>query len=69
MKSTVVKPSNGRASQGKQRASAKGKSPKIGLRRLTKRQREKIYRIFVWVFLVVFTVSIVGGLIALTVKR
>lgn len=64
VKSTVVKPSNGRTTNGKQRSQPK---KGLGLRRLTKKQKEKIYRIFVWGFLAIFTISIVGGLIALTV--
>jgi hypothetical protein len=67
VKSTVVKPSNGRTPSGKQRPISKGKSWSIGLRRMTKRQKDAMYRVFVWAFLVIFTVSIVGGLIAITV--
>lgn len=66
MKSTVVKPSNGQTPSGKQRSASKSRFG-VGLRRLTKRQKERIYRVFVWVFLAIFTVSIVGGMIALTV--
>lgn len=66
VKSTVVRPSNGQTN-GKQQRSSKSRSWSMGLRRLTKKQKEKIYRVFVWIFLGVFTVSIVGGLIALTV--
>lgn len=66
MKSTVVKPSNGRTQNDKQRSASK-RAWSFGLRRLTKKQKEKIYRVAVWIFLGVFTVSIVGGLIALTV--
>ena len=66
MKSTIVKPSNGRSPSGK-RQTAKNKSWSMGLRRMTKRQKEGMYRVFVWAFLAIFTVSIVGGLIALTV--
>ena len=69
MKSTVVKPSNGRTSNAKQRSQSKNKSWSVGLRRLTKKQKQKIYRGVVWVFLVIFTISIVGGLIALTVHK
>lgn len=67
VKSTIVKPSNGRTPSGKQRGASKSKAWSAGLRRLTKKQKEKIYRVFVWIFLGVFTVSIVGGLIALTI--
>jgi hypothetical protein len=69
VKSTVVKPSNGRAMNGKQRSQSKNKPWGSGLRRLTKKQRDRLYRGFVWVFLVIFTVSIVGGLIALTIHK
>jgi hypothetical protein len=68
VKSTIVKPSNGRVNE-KQRSQSKHKSWSVGLRRLTKKQKQKIYRGIVWVFLVIFTVSIVGGLIALTVHK
>jgi hypothetical protein len=67
VKSTVIKPSNGQTNGKPQRGGSKSKSWSIGLRRLTKKQKEKIYRVFVWIFLGVFTLSIVGGLIALTV--
>jgi hypothetical protein len=67
VKSTIVKPTNGRSANDKQRSTSKKSSWSLGLRRLTKKQREKIYRLFVWGFLAVFTLSIVGGLIALTV--
>lgn len=67
MKSTVVKPSNGSSPSGKQRPTSKSKSWSLGLRRMTKRQKEGMYRVFVWAFLAIFTVSIVGGMIALTV--
>jgi hypothetical protein len=67
VKSTIVKPSNGRTPQNKSRGPRKPSSG--GLRRLTKKQKEKIYRGFVWVFLAVFTISIVGGLIALTIRK
>jgi ABC-type Na+ efflux pump permease subunit len=69
VKSTVVKPSNGKTDQNKQQASSKKRSPAISLRRLTKRQREKLYRSFVWFFLFVFVVSIVGGLVAISVAK
>lgn len=65
---TIAKPTNGQRGQNKPRVAAKGKPSNIGLRRLTKRQRERIYRIFTLLFLVIFAISIVGGLIALTVK-
>lgn len=66
MKSTVVKPSNGRSASPKARP-PKNRPWSVGLRRLSKRQKEKIYRVVVTVFLIIFTVSIVGGIIALTV--
>lgn len=63
VKSTIVKPSNGKAKN-------KPKSPSgaLSLRRLTKRQKEKIYRIATMVFLVIFAISIVGTLVAVSVK-
>jgi hypothetical protein len=67
VKRTVVRPSNGQSNGKQQRSASKSKPWSVGLRRLTKKQKEKIYRVFVWVFLGVFTLSIVGGLIALTV--
>jgi hypothetical protein len=68
VKSTVVKPSNGQAKKNKLRSQGKNRSPGLSLRRLTKRQKEKIYRIFAWVFIIVFTFTIVGSLVAVSVK-
>jgi hypothetical protein len=64
VKSTIVKPSNGRPSGGKQRRPNKSRSWAAGLRRLTKKQKQKIYRIVVSVFLLIFVISIVGTLVA-----
>ena len=68
VKSTVVKPSNGQAKKNRLRSQGKNRSAGLSLRRLTKRQKEKIYRIFAWVFILVFTFTIVGSLVAITVK-
>jgi hypothetical protein len=68
VRSTVVKPSNGQANKNKPKGQAKSKSPGLGLRRLTKRQRIKIARIAMIVFLIIFTFSIVGGLVAVSVR-
>lgn len=68
VKSTIVKPSNGQAKKNKLRSQGKNRSPGLSLRRLTKRQKQKIGRIFVWVFILVFAFTIVGSLVAVTVK-
>jgi hypothetical protein len=68
VRSTVVKPSNGQAKKNKPRNPGKTRSPGLSLRRLTKRQKEKIYRIFAMVFIVVFTLTIVGSLVAVSVR-
>ena len=62
MKSTVVKPSNGQSKNKK--SSARSQSQGWNLRRLTKRQRTDLVRIGMIVFLVIFTFSIVGGMVA-----
>jgi hypothetical protein len=64
VRSTVAKPSNGQAKN-----KSKGQSSRLNLRRLTKRQKEKIYRIATIVFLLVFAFSIVGTLVAVSVVR
>jgi len=64
VKSTIVKPSNGQA-----KSKPKNQSGGLNLRRLTKRQKDKIYRIFTMVFLVIFAISIVGTLIAVSVVK
>ena len=64
VRSTVVKPSN-----GKTKNKSKSQSTPLNLRRLTKRQREKIYRIGTMIFLVIFAISIVGTLVAVSVGR
>lgn len=64
MRSTTVKPTNGQAKN-----KSKGQSSGLNLRRLTKRQKEKIYRIFTIIFLLVFAISIVGTLVAVSVVR
>ncbi len=68
MKSTVVKPSNGQAAKSKPKGQARNKSGGLGLRRLTKRQRQKIGRVMMFVFLIVFIFTIVGGVVAISVK-
>lgn len=64
VRSTIVKPSNGQT-KGK----PKSQSGRLNLRRLTKRQKEKIYRIFTIIFLVIFAISIVGTLVAVSVVK
>ena len=64
VRSTIVKPSNGQA-----KSKPKNQSGGLSLRRLTKRQKEKIYRIFTMAFLVIFAISIVGTLIAVSVVK
>lgn len=64
MRSTVAKPSNGQS-----KSKSKGQSSGLNLRRLTKRQKEKIYRIFTIIFLLVFAISIVGTLVAVSVVK
>jgi hypothetical protein len=59
---------NGQAVKSRSKAQSKGKWSGVGLRRLTKRQKDKIRRIVTMVILVVFALSIVGGLVAITVK-
>jgi len=68
VKSTIVKPSNGQAKKNKLKGQGKNRSSGLSLRRLTKRQKQKIGRIFVWVFILVFAFTIVGSLVAITVK-
>jgi hypothetical protein len=68
VKSTIVKPSNGQAKKNKLRSQGKNRSSLLSLRRLTKRQKQKIGRIFVWVFILVFAFTIVGSLVAVSVK-
>jgi len=65
VRSTVVKPSNGQTKN----KSKKNQPTALGLRRLTKRQREKIYRIGTMIFLVIFAISIVGTLVAVSVAK
>ncbi|MDQ6766428.1 MAG: hypothetical protein M3Z41_01250 [Candidatus Eremiobacteraeota bacterium] len=62
MRSTIVKPSNGQSNKNKPKGKAKNRSSGLGLRRLTKRQKERIYRIFTIIFLIVFAVTIVGAM-------
>jgi hypothetical protein len=59
---------NGQAAKNRSKAQSKGKSGGLSLRRLTKRQRDRIRRIVTMVILVIFAISIVGGLVAITVK-
>ena len=68
MRSTIVKPSNGQTGKSKPRGQTRNKSGGLGLRRLTKRQRQKIGRILMFVFLIVFVFTIVGGVVAISVK-
>jgi hypothetical protein len=69
VRSTIVKPSNGQAKKNRRRGEGKSRSSGLSLRRLTKRQKQKIGRILVAIFLVVFAVTIVGGaLVAVSVK-
>ena len=68
MRGTVATPSNGKANKTKSRGQAKNRPPALSLRRLTKRQKEKIYRIFTIVFLLAFAISIVGGLLYVSVQ-
>ena len=68
VKSTIVKPSNGQAKKNRLKSQGKSGSPGLSLRRLSKKQKEKMYRIFAWVFIIVFTFTIVGSLVAVTVK-
>jgi hypothetical protein len=64
VRSTIVKPSNGQT-----KSKPKSQSGGLNLRRLTKRQKEKIYRIFTMIFLVIFAISIVGTLVAVSVVK
>ena len=66
MKSTVIKPSNGQTKSKK--SQARNQSQSWNLRRLTKRQRTDLVRIGMIVFLVIFTFSIVGGMVAWVVN-
>jgi hypothetical protein len=66
-RSTQVR-GNGQTVKSKSKTQSKGKSSGMSLRRLTKRQKDKIRRIVTMVILVVFAISIVGGLVAITVK-
>ena len=68
VKSTILKPSNGRPIKSRPKGQGKSRSMGFGLRRLSKRQKEKIYRILTLIFLIVFAFTIVGTLIAFTVK-
>ncbi len=68
VKSTVVKPTNGQASKRKLKTQNRSRSSGFSLRRLTKRQREKLARIFVTAFIVIFLISIVGGLVYLVTQ-
>ena len=66
VRSTVVKPSNGQAKSKSK--GAKSQSSSLSLRRLTKRQKERIYQIGTMIFLLIFAFSIVGTLVAVSVK-
>ncbi len=52
----------------KGRPQSKGQTWIGGLRRLSKKDRQKIYRRFTLIFLVLFVVSIAGGLIIGIIK-
>jgi len=56
------------------RPKSKAKSPPRkaqpgGWRRLPRRQRERIIRICMWVFLILFVLSVAGGLILTNISR
>ncbi len=66
MKSSVAPSPKGRPAGKPQRPARKSGSWSFGMRRLTKRQRERLFRMVVTVFLVIFAVSIIGALVAVT---
>jgi len=66
VRSTIVKPSNGQT--GKKKPKGQAKSSGFALRRLTKRQRQKIGRMLMFAFLIVFIFTIVGGVVAISVR-
>jgi hypothetical protein len=68
VKSTVVKPSNGQASKRKVRPHNRAGFSGFSLRRLTKRQRERLSRILVTIFLLIFVLVIAGGLLIVTTQ-
>ncbi len=59
-RSTTAK-SNGQPVKNTSKAQSRGKSFGMSLRRLTKRQKDKIRRIVTMVILVIFGISIVGA--------
>ncbi len=58
-------PARPKAKPGPQR---KGQARIGGLRRLSKKDRERLYRRFTWIFLILFVISIAGGIIIGLVK-
>ncbi|MBC5806906.1 MAG: hypothetical protein DLM53_04150 [Candidatus Eremiobacter antarcticus] len=54
--------------KAKPRPPRKGQTWIGGLRRLSKKDRQRLYRRFTWVFLILFIISIAGGIIIGLVK-